>query len=106
MKHKWYIFGVGMLVALGVGLQASAQRWHKEKYEKHEVVLYDRGEEHLPPGLVKKAYGERSARCFAPGHRKWRKSHVVYVIPVAPPPPVVYVPQSGVHVWISAQAGF
>lgn len=97
---------LGAMMVAGLSLKASAQHWDRDGHDRREMVLYDRGHGHLPPGLMKKMYGERSARCFAPGHRKWHEPRAVYVVPA--PAPVIYAPQPqpGVHVWISAQAGF
>jgi len=106
MKHKWFIIGLCTCMVASMGLKASAQHRYKDWDDHREMVLYDRGHGHLPPGLMKKMYGARSARCFAPGHRKWHEPRTVYVVPA--PPPVVYAPQPqpGVHVWVNAQVGF
>jgi len=106
MKHKWIIIGLSMCMLGGVGVKASAQHRDKDWHDKQEIALYRGAYGHMPPGLMKKFYGERSARCFAPGHRKRHEPRTVYVVPA--PVPVIYTPQPqpGVHVWISAQAGF
>ncbi|SFV31021.1 hypothetical protein [Thermoflavifilum thermophilum] len=106
MKHKWIIIGLCMFMLGGISVKAFAQHRDTDWHHRQEIALYREGHGHMPPGLMKKIYGERSARCFAPGHRKWHEPRPVYVVPA--PVPVVYAPQPqpGVHVWISAQAGF